>query len=316
MTTPTQDQGRTEVATQVLTQIARRAALSIPGVVTHSSGINKLTGREFPRINVQRDHDGADLIVDAQVAVRWPSPITTVAQTVRSAIAEWITSMTGYPLTAVNVEVAAVVPAELPAEDRKQSYGYSPAAYPQERVTAREVLAAPRSPLVSHPEAEALDVTPVSAPPERPTRPIDVLESRPVISPVAPRPVTPYRPVAPPPITAFRPQRQRGLPLVHRVVAPPVRRVGVPKNPKGLPVTITPRVRPRRSPGVPVARNLPVTITPTVDPHRVEDHEDLASLRATAFGTDMSVPKRADGMAVGNAESSRFPRSEAGGDQG
>lgn len=143
-----------------LEPIVRRAALSVPGVIRHTSGINRLTGREFPLCDIQEDHHGpgAEAVedtqaepdavrgytIDMQIAVRWPSPVNAVAQMVRYTVAQWIIDYTGRGVNAINVEVAAVVPAEVDP------------SIPQERVTLDDLKAAD-----PHPDLAKIIANPV-----------------------------------------------------------------------------------------------------------------------------------------------------------
>jgi uncharacterized alkaline shock family protein YloU len=176
------------IETRVLEKTGVRAALSVPGVIVHSSGIGKLTGRRLPRIAVRMDSQGRSATVDAQLAVAWPGPVVAVAQVARETVAEWIEHSTGVPVLAVNVEVAAVVPTDDPASGR---------------VTIQDLREAPRTPALTPVTATPLAVTPVTAPSvraaDRLRHPVAPAHAE-VVHPRAIRPPAPVSVTAPPPL--------------------------------------------------------------------------------------------------------------------
>ncbi|WP_147362829.1 Asp23/Gls24 family envelope stress response protein [Corynebacterium falsenii] len=237
-----------------LEPIVRRAALSVPGVIRHTSGINRLTGREFPLCDIQEDHHGPgaeaaedtqaepDAVrgytIDMQIAVRWPSPVNAVAQMVRYTVAQWIIDYTGRGVNAINVEVAAVVPAEVDP------------SIPQERVTLDDLKAAD-----PHPDLAKIIANPVlpKAEPKIKDHPIR-RELRNLPEPTGlplkqsveqPEPLTPSE-------------------------APMVRPLPIKADPQvdPLPVTIFPEVTPL--PARPVEITNVVDVQPVPEPHGLE----------------------------------------------
>lgn len=222
----------TSIELKVLEKIGHRAALSVPGVIRHSSGIGQWTGRRLPRVTVHMDYGERVAVADVQIATAWPAPTVAVAQVTRETVAEWIEHMTGVPVLAVNVGIAAVVP----VDDTDRDGGED-----SSRVTLDDLAAAPRSPEITRVTAEPLPVTF----PET-TRTVDEPFSPDV--PEHPALVSPAVPDAAPTVavTRGRPPRPRhvtapAVPSALRPADPPrhrLRPVAVPSAPEVLhPVT-------------------------------------------------------------------------------
>lgn len=109
--------GSTIVEERAIAAIISRAIDSVPGTVRHASGLDRLTRRPLPRVELFMDSDGSAIAVEAMIAVTWPSPVADVAAAVRGTITQWITEFTQIPVVSVNVSVGAVVPAKLTAPD-------------------------------------------------------------------------------------------------------------------------------------------------------------------------------------------------------
>lgn len=288
-----QQRRNTSIDMKVLAKIATRAALSVPGVIRHSSGVGQLTGRRLPRITVQMDPAGQAAVADIQIATSWPAPTVAVARATRETVGEWIEHSTGVPVLAVNVDVAAVVPV------------------PDRAVTVDDLAAAPRTPEYLRVTATPLRavsptvsrrVSEVSTPvaprprhllhprPASPVRPVTVATGSPCpvrhIGDTVPREVrhpsvpVPFRaaplpcpsppevahPETPSPAPVFRP-RSPHSPARPRHLAPVIIdhvEVTVPPPARGLPVLYavpTPRGLPVRD--VPTPRGLPVRAVST-----------------------------------------------------
>lgn len=244
------------VGDRVFRVYAVKGALSVPGVVDHASGINRITGRRLPRAEVRWDADHRSVTVDLQIAVAWPAPVVDVARTVRSCTAQWITATTGVPVSVVNVEVGAVVPV------------------PGRRVTAADLTAADHGPELTPVVATPL---PVSSPtvdrgvpePGHPTVPAHTG----TVPVRAHRPPAPARvPVpAPPeltPVTTLRPPPHPSVTLPPHRAPDPVRvPPRGPLTPVHAPVTVTAFVP--SVPGPPPLRMVDVTRRP-LDPVAVD----------------------------------------------
>ncbi|MEL4163584.1 Asp23/Gls24 family envelope stress response protein [Corynebacterium bovis] len=277
----------TEIDEKILDRIARRAALSVPGVIEHSSGLNRLTGRSLPRFDIRVAPAERAASVDAQIAVRWPSPVVAVAQATRETVAEWIEHTTGVPVVAVNVDVVTLVAADGTTSSGAGTPGAGSAHGRRDQVTVDELLAAPRTPELHRIYADPLDVvspeteerliprelqhpqpiddvtlTPVSAGELPEVRHVTAPEPPVVRSVEAPRPVDVRHPEAPEP----QPRRiptPRGLP-VQRLPRQPEPQVYVPRVPTGRelrPVGRADGLRLTRD--IPTPEGLPVRTIPT-----------------------------------------------------
>ncbi|MGP5242590.1 Asp23/Gls24 family envelope stress response protein [Corynebacterium variabile] len=272
----------TTIDDRVPRQFAVRGALSVPGVLSHSSGINRFTGRSLPRADLRWDACHRSVSVDIQIAVAWPSPVVDVAKTVRETVAQWITDATGIAVSTVNVSVGAVVPAA--------------------RVTTTDLADAPRSP-----ELEPVVATPLAATSPTVERAVSgaahpVTRERGPLTPVrAGRPQRPDHVATPPapeldevrtaprtPLTMIdvthppvvEPEAPTPRPVMHDIPTPPGPRLeniptpqGLPvqavPTPQGLPVTVFPQTQ--RHAVTPVTVNRHPRITPTVGRHRTVD---------------------------------------------
>lgn len=301
---PTTTGARPTLGDRVFRVYALRGALSVPGVVDHVSGINRITGRGLPRAEVRWDADHASVTVDLQIAVSWPAPVVDVARTVRSCVARWITDATGVPVSVVNVEVAAVVPDpdSRVTGDALAAADHGPDLTPVEAtpltVTAPVVHRDVPDPV--HPTAPGhMTLTPVHAP--RPAAPAHVpvpepphpspvtvrhLTDRPEVSVPPRRPLTPVRlpphtpptPVnAPAPVTALLP----GVPGL-----PPLRRVEVTHRAPGH---VEVHHRPVHSP-VPPERPGVLHGIPTPPGPRIENIPTPQGLPVTAVPTPRGLP--------------------------
>lgn len=102
------DRGTTETSGRSLRRVVRKAALSVSGSVEHTSGLNRLTGRSYPRVEVGTGKDRVS--AEVHIAASWPAPVTELATTVREAIREVLKAHTGATSIQVDVHVGAVVP--------------------------------------------------------------------------------------------------------------------------------------------------------------------------------------------------------------
>jgi uncharacterized alkaline shock family protein YloU len=259
-TSPSTSRSTTTIDDRIPRQFAVRGALSVPGVLSHSSGINRFTGRSLPRAELRWDAGHRSVSVDIQIAVAWPSPAVDVAKTVRETVAQWITDGTGIAVSTVNVGVGAVVPAD--------------------RVTATDLADAPRSPELDPvvatpltvtsptvertvPEAghpvtrEHTPLTPVRA--GRPQRPDHVTTPpAPELDEVQTAPRAPLTPVDVTHSPAIEPEIPTPRPVIHDIPTPPGPRLENIPTPQGLPVK-----------AVPTPQGLCVTTYPQISRHKV-----------------------------------------------
>ncbi|QMV86166.1 Asp23/Gls24 family envelope stress response protein [Corynebacterium hindlerae] len=101
-----------KISERAVTKIVAAAVASVPGTATIKSGVGRLTGRAFPRFDVQLDDDGDTATIEAFIAVTWPAPLLDVAETVRDTIVEHVHTLTGIKVLACNVVVGPVVAGE------------------------------------------------------------------------------------------------------------------------------------------------------------------------------------------------------------
>ncbi|MEL4161554.1 Asp23/Gls24 family envelope stress response protein [Corynebacterium bovis] len=303
----------TEIDEKILDRIARRAALSVPGVIEHASGLNRLTGRSLPRFDIRVAPAERAASVDAQIAVRWPSPVVAVAQATRETVAEWIEHTTGVPVVAVNVDVVTLVAADGSTSSASGTPGAGSAHGRRDQVTVDELLAAPRTPELHRIYADPLDV--VS--PETEERliprelqhpqPIDDVTLTPVSAgelPVVRHVTAPEPPVvrsveAPRPVDVRHPEAPEPQPLTP-VSVPPAPHVASVETPAPHPLTavVTPRpVQPAAVPTppepelrrIPTPRGLPVQRLP-------RQPEPEVYVPRVPTGRELRPVGRADGL--------------------
>lgn len=104
-------QSITHIEDRVYSALALQAALSIPGVIGHASGITRFTGRRLPRSGIRWDALHTSVSVDLQIAITWPTPVVDMARVVQETVRHWIGDFTGTPVVSVNVDIEAIVPA-------------------------------------------------------------------------------------------------------------------------------------------------------------------------------------------------------------
>lgn len=314
------------IETKVLEKIGVQAALSVPGVVPHSSGLVQLAGRRLPRVSVQMDPTGTCAVADVQIATSWPAPTVAVAQVAREAVGEWIEHSTGVPVLAVNVDVAAVVP----VVDPDSGPDSSPAVTVQDladtprtpeltRVAAEPLRPTPptvsrRVPTVTvpatpapvspvHPRPlETVHLTPVSAGRPRPPRHIAAPAPRPVRRPVTPTPVqvtpvhspappTVTRPVTPPAAPVVRPRSPHSASRPRPLLPVVVDRADVtaPPTPRGLRILYdVPTPTGPRLRDIPTPRGLPTRAVPTPQGLGVSIYPTVRRHRRTPVTVDTS----------------------------
>ena len=104
--------GALTIHDKVIQRLATRAALDTAGVQRHSGGIDKLTGRDLPRVHVQIAGDRVRAGIDVAVAWAWPLP--TVTADVQANVTHALTAWAGLHVDAVDVSVPAVVEPDAP----------------------------------------------------------------------------------------------------------------------------------------------------------------------------------------------------------
>ncbi|MET0475674.1 MAG: Asp23/Gls24 family envelope stress response protein [Mycobacterium sp.] len=100
--------GSLTVRNRAVERLSARAALETDGVQQFRRGVDKLTGRELPKISVvvSGDHVRASV----EIAIEWGRPLAATTAAVRSRIAQALSTMGGLTVDGVDVHVAGVVP--------------------------------------------------------------------------------------------------------------------------------------------------------------------------------------------------------------
>lgn len=265
---------------RALSTIVQQAILSVPGVVQRSSGLEKITGRSYPRFNIDSDDTNGSVSIDSTIAVTWPSPVTAVAETVRDTVRTWISRFTGIENVTVNVAVGPVVnvPTRVTMNNLLQ-FGLDPVITP-----VRYTETNPVSPTVKEQQAlrpidrghlpelrpidrgrqpvlRAINAGTIPEPwiPETPeprfVRPTSQPNAKPVMSIHVPEPVTPaspsvnrttrvVSPTTPRPVQAISPQVKKPRPLIHpTTVQSRVRSVAALPPIQPVPVRTPPPIR-------------------------------------------------------------------------
>ena len=109
------ERGSTEASPRSLRRVVRQAALSVSGSVEHTSGLNRLTGRSYPRVEVGTGRNRVS--AEVHIAAVWPAPVTELATSVRSAIRDVLKAHTAAESIQVDVHVGAVVPGQTALDD-------------------------------------------------------------------------------------------------------------------------------------------------------------------------------------------------------
>ena len=99
--------GSLTIHDKVVKRLVTRAALDTAGVQRRTVGIDKLTGRDLPRVRVQVSGDRVRAGVD--VAVAWSWPLAAVAADVQVNVTHALYAWAGLYVDAVDVSVPSVV---------------------------------------------------------------------------------------------------------------------------------------------------------------------------------------------------------------
>lgn len=108
------ERGRLTVQDKVVDRVAGYAAVTTPGVVRHASGLDKVTGRDLPRTDI--DVSGGHVRAHVAIAVAWPHSLPSVAAAVRERVTEQLSTLVGLSVDAVDVAVPTVVLDNSPPE--------------------------------------------------------------------------------------------------------------------------------------------------------------------------------------------------------
>ncbi len=101
------ERGSLTIKDKVVERLATKAALDTDGVLPRSAGLDKLTGRDLPRVRVQISGDRVRAGVD--IAARWPMPLPALTASVRRNVAHALSALGGLHVDGVDVSVPAVL---------------------------------------------------------------------------------------------------------------------------------------------------------------------------------------------------------------
>lgn len=171
----------TVYAYRALERLISSAIDSVYGTEAISGG---LTSSKFPKIQLQYDAPSGLVAVDVTIAVRWPSPVTDIAEATRTAIADDLAALGGLRTTRVNVTVARTVPGpRISTVSRRRPSASVPTA-PQLRLQPVVIRPAATVRTPQPPAPPALKaITVRTSPPPRPVAPVPERTPRRVFAP-------------------------------------------------------------------------------------------------------------------------------------
>lgn len=108
---PAPERGALQIEARVYSQIARQAALEVPGVVPQSVTLGSITGRNLPR--ALADANPRHPAIAVEVAISWPASAAAVSADVQRHVADVLTQLTGRRPARVDVDVVGVAQSEL-----------------------------------------------------------------------------------------------------------------------------------------------------------------------------------------------------------
>ncbi len=98
--------GRLTVRDKAAERVAHYAALHVPGVLAHSGGLDRLTGRALPRVALTIA--GGHVRVHLDIAVAWGQSLPHVSGAVRARVSEQLSTLVGLVVDGVDVAVPVV----------------------------------------------------------------------------------------------------------------------------------------------------------------------------------------------------------------
>lgn len=112
------ERGTTTIAPSAVEHITEAELGSVPGVFAVGTGLDKVVGRQYPKVSA--DVAGSRARLSVEVAVAWPYPLADVCANVRDTLIARLTELTGMRIDAIDVTAAKVVQPEAPARRRVQ----------------------------------------------------------------------------------------------------------------------------------------------------------------------------------------------------
>ena len=95
------------IAAGAVQHIAEAELGHIPGVVATGSGLDRVVGRQYPKVTA--DVAGSRAKLGVEIAVVWPLPLAQVCGQVRDTLRNRVGELTGLGIDAVDVTAAKVV---------------------------------------------------------------------------------------------------------------------------------------------------------------------------------------------------------------
>ncbi len=100
--------GSLSIKDKVYERLAELAAISTDGVVRHASGLDRVTGRELPRVQAHADRGRVRAEID--IAVAWPHSVAAVSAAVRASVTDQLGRGIGMHVVRVDVRVPTILP--------------------------------------------------------------------------------------------------------------------------------------------------------------------------------------------------------------
>lgn len=100
---PPEQRGNLIIAKRVHDQIARRAALSVPGVVVRKAGLKNMSLTSLPRINYKAS--GSDMRFTIDVAAEWPTDLRVLCDRVCREVTDAAQRLTGMNVQGVDINI-------------------------------------------------------------------------------------------------------------------------------------------------------------------------------------------------------------------
>lgn len=116
---PPEQRGNTIIASRVHDKIARRAALSVPGVVSRKAGLKSMSLTTLPKISYKSS--GGDMRFTLDLAAEWPTDLRILSDRVCREVTESIQRLTGMNVQGVDINIKefAVSESEKPQPQRR-----------------------------------------------------------------------------------------------------------------------------------------------------------------------------------------------------
>lgn len=100
------ERGSLQLRDRAVVRIVEAAVLEVDGVLRHAETLDRVTGRQLPRVDVVVAGNRARASVE--VATRWPTPLAEVAARTREGVTRALSHLAGLTVDAVDVHVAFV----------------------------------------------------------------------------------------------------------------------------------------------------------------------------------------------------------------